>query len=310
MLELRNADRQFRNLQEEVIHAYEEKLKRDREKRERSLKQLQQREKQIREIMQASQLDLERLDRLVQEDEASLLDFLRDVRPALVDHPSYGMEDAKKIALSSRLQSPNRKIASVYAATLIASSSANLEGNPGERSNPWVLPYNPGQVKIQGSETGNGWGCWAQPYVPTEDAAAVFWFPFVPDQTGWWYLNALVTSHGFYILRANDEWWNCKDSAAHVEAVVDVYQYYWNGQKRFPILDIDQGNINDSERIDEYGEYDYQVALGAGDLTWVMVMLSLHTFARGGGSYSEVNFSDGVANYIEPLIVVAEPPGV
>jgi hypothetical protein len=299
-------DRRFRKLLRETIRGYEKELKKDTEQHERWAKPRKQREEQVREILRASQIDLERLDRLIKEDEQLLQEFLHEVRPPLVERPSRQAENAKRLAQLSGLSICNRNQATVYAATLLAADSANLEGNPGRQGNPWILPLNPGLVKIKARSQGQGWGCYAlgPTYGPSR-AAAVFWFLFVPEKTATWNLLPLVNLHGFYILRADDDWWNCKHCQTRVEASVNVYQYYWNGEKRFSLLDIGAGNINEARLFNEYGQFDYQAGLRAGDLAFVKVTISINVYAQGGGSFSEVNFSDGIGNFIEPLIVAA-----
>jgi hypothetical protein len=39
---------------------------------------------------------------------------------------------------------------------------------------------------------------------------------------------------------------------------------------------------------------------------WVKVEMWVDASASGGGSYAEINFSDGSANYIEPLFMSAQ----
>ncbi len=292
-MDLADVDRLFQQLNSNVVHSYEEALKQEQQRRERWTQQRQRRHEQVREIMGASQLNLERLDRLEQEDEAALGDFLRMERPPLAERSSHLRESAKKRALYTGLQVPNRSLSTVYAATLLAKDHTNLTGNPGEQGNPWVLPWNPGRVKVKAAETGlNNWGCPdLGPSQGPGHTQAVFWFVFTPDRTAMWNLLALIDLYGFYILRANDEWWNCKDSWVSVEAIMDVYQYYWNGQKHFPLLHIDAGNINVAQLYDDAGQFDYQVGLRAGDLAFVRVITSIGVYAQGGGSYSEVNFS-------------------
>jgi hypothetical protein len=300
-------DLRFRRLQKEIIHAYEEELKRDKERRARWVQPRQKRNEPVREILRAAQIDVERLDRFLKEDEATLEDFLREQRPPFVERsPGHQAEDAKKLARLTGLPISNRTAATVYAATLLASDQANLEGNSGQRGNPWILPFNPGQVKIKARNWGQGWGCYdfGPTYGPSR-VSATFWFVFTPDRTAMWNLLALINLHGFYILTAHDDWWDCKHAMAHVEATMDVFQYFWHGTKRFGLLDFGADNINEARLFDEAGNFDYQAGLRAGDLAFVNVTISMNVYAQGGGSYSEVNFSDGTANFIEPLILFA-----
>lgn len=305
MLDLADAGRQFQYFNDQVINAYEEELKRRRRQREHIAALRKRRREEEREIL-ASLLDRERLDRLVQENEAASLDFLREVRPSFVQRPSLRAEEVKRHALFSGLQLPNRKTVPVYAATLLADDAASLEGNPGEHGNPWVLPENPGRIRIRAVDQGTGWSCEASGYDPTKtNAIAVVWFVFIPDTTAKWDLLAVIDFHGFYLAVADDSWWNCDNSSVRVEVIMDVYQYYWHGDKLFTLLNIDEGNIAVASSLDDTPRLEYFADLRAGDMAWVKVTLNLHVSARGGGSISEVDFASGVANYIEPVVLIA-----
>src|SRR5436190_12807089 len=78
-------ERQFRSLQEEVVNAYEEKIKRSREQDQYLAGTRQQHQEQVRDIMRAAQVDISRLERLGQQKEAALLDFLRVIRPPFIE---------------------------------------------------------------------------------------------------------------------------------------------------------------------------------------------------------------------------------
>ncbi len=307
MTSISESDRRFRRLQRETIHNYEKELELNKERWLRWVKPRQRRDEQVREILRAAQIDIERLNRFLEEDEATLGDFLREVRPPLVERSSASStENAKKLARLTELPIGGRTSATVYAATLLASDPANLEGNPGQPGNPWILPFNPNQVRIKARSWGQGWGCYdfGPTYGPSR-ASATFWFVFTPERTAMWNLLALINLNGFYILTANDDWWDCKHAEAHVEADMDVFQYYWNGAKRFPLLDLGADNINEASLFNEAGNFDYQAGLRAGDFAFVKVTISVTVHAQGGGSYSEVNFSDGTANFLHPLILFA-----
>src|SRR5574341_2622299 len=300
-------DRRFRKLQREAIHACEERLDVDQERRARWVNPRQRRDEQVREILRAAQIDIGRLDRFLEEDVATLEDFLRELRPPFVERSlAPHAENAKRLARLTGLPICNRTSATVYAATLLASDPANLEGNAGQRGNPWILPFDPSKVKIKARNRGQGWGCYdfGPTYGPSR-ASATFWFAFIPDRTARWNLLALVNWDGFYNLTANDDWRDCKHAEASVDAEMDVFQYYWNGTRRFSVLNLGADNINEARLIDEAGNFDYHAGLRAGDLAFVKVTISLTVYAQGGGSYSEVNFSDGTANFLEPLILVA-----
>jgi hypothetical protein len=65
-----------------------------------------------------------------------------------------------------------------YATVLMSGDSRDLADVAGERGNPWVMPWNPGYIKIKQERWGGGYGLcgWAQPYL-TRTTAEV-WFAF------------------------------------------------------------------------------------------------------------------------------------
>ena len=77
--------------------------------------------------------------------------------------------------------------------------------------------------------------------------------------------------------------------------------------KPFTLLNRDEDNIDKAYLIDNGGGFDTQAVLRANDPTWFLVRLELSVEAEGDGSYAEVNFSDGVANFIRPLVLFAWP---
>jgi hypothetical protein len=173
----------------------------------------------------------------------------------------------------------------------------------GESGNPWILPYNPEEINILQNSEGSGWGCWAEGK-PLPVRWNV-WFNFVPDETSVWDLIALFGFHGFYILKAHDGLFTCKEAEVFTEVKMNVYQYFWHGWKNFNLIDKDDDNIELTKFYDSGQLFDYTTNLKAGDSTWVLVQVSVRAYASGGGSYAEINFSDGAANYIKPFLLAA-----
>ena len=56
-----------------------------------------------------------------------------------------------------------------------------------------------------------------------------------------------------------------------------------------------------------YSGHNYSTNLRQGDGTWIVLRISLKAHASGGDSYAEINFSDGLANYIKPFLMAANP---
>jgi hypothetical protein len=294
----------FQTLQQETIKNYENKVHAFKKTDEARTADRKSKLDQKRDIFKSGGIDLARLDKMETEKEEELQKYLKEVRNPLIEKSGKRSHDAIRLASHPALQIPRSRQLPILGSTLLAPRHGLLEGNPGEKGNPWVTPWNPGNIKIQNSETGSGWGCWAQASHP--DAVAVVWYAFIPDSTGVWYLPTLTNFHGFYIARADDDWYDCKSCEVSVKVEIDVYQYFWFGAKTYTVFEKSDDNINESNLIDEYGWFDYSAALRAGDYVFIRETISLRAYAQGGGSFGEINFSDGL-NVIEPLIVIAYP---
>jgi hypothetical protein len=71
------------------------------------------------------------------------------------------------------------------------------------------------------------------------------------------------------------------------------------------VFDYDAQNININNRYDNAPVMYYSDILGA-DTAYLRVTQSLYGYARGDGSFAELNFSDGNANYLgTPTVYVS-----
>ncbi len=215
----------------------------------------------------------------------------------------------KRRAVLQGFSGSNHHSIPVYASRILLDKKSEVAGIPGEHGNPWVLPWNPDKVQVSQSASSNQYGLcgWAQAYVPP--TVVDFWFAFLADTTGLWNFLALVDSFGYYLLNANRGFLLCRDSRVKVSASVNVYQYFWFVEKNFPILDEDSDTGFKYGFIEESGEYDFQAFLRADPdyYVFLLVTMTIDADAYGSGSWSEINFKDGEANYIKPLLLVAYP---
>jgi hypothetical protein len=305
----------FQLLHQEEVHSYEQQVKLAKENIEKNKTHSEKRQQQLREIMRKSHIDMDAIEKMEREDVAMGKKYIQETRPALLSNIGHAKNSREKLVLRSSVTIPGQITAPLFGSTLLATNHKSLEGNPGEKGNPWVLPWNPGQVRINAIDDLTGgdssdWGCgyfFGDPTFGAYNAQAVFFFPFTPTVEGYWYITSYINLSGFYVLYANDSWWNCKNIKASVDAYVDIYQYFWNGQKHFPLLNIDADNISTNQIFSDFLAMDYQVALKTTDWAFVKVTIKISAFARGVGSFSEVNFSDGTQNFIEPLAAIAVP---
>ena len=306
-LDIKDVEHLLRKLHDDAVSDYEVRLARGRRLQDLTANRSDRRRAELIAIL-GNEVDIDRLDAVRDDDERALAEHMTEERNRIAEPPNH--DDARRRNLRAGVLDAHQGLrrVPVAAATLLARDKASLEGNPGERGNPWVFPWNPGRVKVFAMDQGHGWGCAAAAATGIENASVTFWFPFVPDVTGWWYLDTFVTLHGYRLLQSNGGWFTCNNSSARLAITMDVFQYGHRISRRsWAEFNIDQGEIHEAERVDIYGQYDCRTALGGGDWVVVGLRVDLQTNARGHHSLSEINFSDGVANYIEPEMVAGSP---
>jgi hypothetical protein len=302
---LSDVERQFRALHEDSVQEYEARVKRWQGGLEQTRERGQADEEEIRESLKSSGVDVALLDRRARRAADELQAYLDETRKGLVERTGSRAADFKQRALEASLLTETCQTQiTPYAVSLMANDPRYLEGIEGERGNPWILPYNPGQIKLWDKDKGDGWGCWASASGPPPTATV--WFTFVPDQTARWELSPIFVFHGFYIMRADDGIFTCKFAEVELEAKVDIFQYFWKGVKEFSLIHVDKDDVNLVEFYDRTHWLWDTTTLRAGDRAWVKVDVSVKAFCSGGGSYAELNFSEGAGNYIEPLLMTAQ----
>jgi hypothetical protein len=145
------------------------------------------------------------------------------------------------------------------------------------------------------SGAGNGWyGSGAGQYRVTVDWG--YWY-LVPT-TKWYGITTHDMFRGFYIVRSFDDWWISAYSRALITASTNVWQYNWKGWTSANPLDVGSDNINVNLRFDTDRHFYRSALLAGGDWAFIQSRIELYVYARAGGSYSELNFAVGNANYL------------
>lgn len=145
------------------------------------------------------------------------------------------------------------------------------------------------------SGAGNGWfGSGAGSYQVWAEWG--YWY-FVPTSK-FYGITTHDQFHGYYIVRSFDDWWISAYSRAVVSTWTNVWQYNWKGWSSVNVLDVGGDNIDVNQRLDTDRHFYSTALLAGGDWAYIRNVVGLYVYARAGGSYSELNFAVGSANYL------------
>ncbi|GBE52333.1 hypothetical protein BMS3Bbin14_00803 [bacterium BMS3Bbin14] len=127
-------------------------------------------------------------------------------------------------------------------------------------------------------------------------AYVYFGFWFKPPVSRFYSIRPLFRFRGYYIVKANDRWYNSKYAKVTVSTWVNVRQYNWKGWNHVDVLNVADDNINVNRRFDTDRYMYTSYLLGGGDWAWISCVIGLYAYARGGGSYAKLDFATGNAN--------------
>lgn len=156
--------------------------------------------------------------------------------------------------------------------------------------------YNPGNIDLwdwaEGAGTGNsGTGAASRTLIMD------WWFTYNPTTSGYYNHSISVPYHGFYIVRAFDDWFTSKEAQARIDLSAVGYQNGYKATSSVNIFNLRGTNINANARFDGSRSMIYTDMLAAGT-AYLRVSSSFYVYARGSGSHAQLNFNDGAANYI------------
>lgn len=279
---------------------------------DRSAKFEKDRESRRREFLKTIGINLETLDREFEKDqriqEEELKKFVGEFTPKVISRRNMQAADAKDAAIrSDLLASSTHLVLPPYASTIFAAEKATLKELAGENgsgaiNSGWVFPDEPGKIRIKDASH-NPVVCF-QAVAGGPPPEFNVHFAFVPATTATYEMTAVLAFHGFYILRSDDSWYNCRYAQVKLKVQMNVHQYVDIGWKTFPLLiDRKEANAEEVTTYDRTNFFDYTTVLKAGDPVVVTFKGIVDAFARGGGAYAELNFEAGTGNYIEPLLL-------
>ena len=252
----------------------------------------------FREYAREIGLDLRGIVNSRRRQESELEPYLNGVRPQLINRDVVSEQESYLWnTLAPQLDEVGFRRLELLGVLLLAPSMESLEGNEGERSNPWVIVADKkGEINISAKCIGAGDKSWSNPW---PSAWAYTYFGYTPSTNGIAQIYAYPSLHGFYIVKADDTCWTSKFAYTCLDLWMDVMQNnYKQGWQVKTVFKKDEDNIDIFGHIDTLEQIKYDALVKAGDPVIVLVAISLECKASGSGSHGELNFSTGKANNI------------
>lgn len=156
--------------------------------------------------------------------------------------------------------------------------------------------YNPGNIDLWIDCAGAGSGLFGTGAC-SGTLIMDWWFTYRPTVNRNYSHTIYVPYNGFYILYADDGFWDSKEAHARMDLSATGYQYTWKPTGSTNVFDWASQNINVGDRFDGWRTMYYSDLLGA-DQAYLLVSASFYVYARGGGSHAQLNFAEGSANHI------------
>lgn len=154
--------------------------------------------------------------------------------------------------------------------------------------------YGGGCKNLYNWASGADWGCTGG--VGQINSYAEFGFWFKPPTSRFYSIRPHFQFRGYYIVKANDKWYNCKSARVIVSAQTNCYQYNWKGWNSVDVLNVGGQNLNINRRFDDDRHTYNSYLLAGGDWAYVRARIKLRAYAQGGGSYAKNDYSTGSAN--------------
>ena len=273
------------NLAQERVKAYRERVQRFKAQDAQQRKAREAHEKKQLEYARSAGIKIEQEQK---EDSRKLKSYLEQARPSLISRPTMSVEDAKHAA---------HWAAQMGGLGQVIPPCAGFYYPPDTSGE--VLPIDPSKIKIKEVEQGSGWDWAASASVPFPPADVVFYF--IPDQNGRYSFTASFAFHGFYVLKADDGTFTSKNARVSLDFSLDAFQFLDRGPKSFPRpIDREGDNIDEFDNFDRILTFSDTQDFRQGEPVVVTASITISAIAGGSGSYAEINFADGEANYIEP----------
>lgn len=296
-MHLMKLDELHKSLTKEIESERRDEMAAFIEARTRDGEEAERRSGRAREALEEMGLDLAAFDRFHQEADEKGSEEVEELRARYIEDkdarsridPGY----YRKVALDTAIAAPGVTTLQPSYAAIFSTSQEDYDLAGG--SGTVVYNYNCYDYWAWAKGGGNGWfGSGAGSY----QVWAEWGYWFYPETNKYYSIIPHNVFRGFYILRADDGFWTSKEAKVKVSIWNNVWQYNWKGWTSTYALNEQGDNINVNKRFDTDRHTYYAALLGGGDWAYVRNVVGLNVYARGSGSYAELNFATGAANYL------------
>jgi hypothetical protein len=297
-------EKEFRRLRRSVLGQYEAEIERAKQELVIRSEDSSRIYEQTRDILKEAGVDVDKLDRLEQEEEENLEEFLSRVVPKFtereVDPNRYHRERIIRVHYYTRLGGHQPVC---IGADLLGSDMDQLKEIKGgyHQGNPSVWFSDPSDVRdVRVSMKGRWETSACGTAVGMSHKTVIWWFSFIPQVTGaHWFLGSLPYQ-GFYGLRSNDTPLTCKFAEVDAVASIDIYQYFWHGARNYRVFHRHEKDVSTADYLSGHAVWDFHTYLAGGDKVDIKLAFTISAVAKGGGSYAQVDFDTGDANRVGP----------
>jgi hypothetical protein len=296
MNEEEEGDVEFRKLLKEITAEEQQEFKSMAEGGELGLKMSEDLEAEYTNLLKQSGLNVEQLELQERKDAEATEKWIAEVTPALMMGGEQQLvlqqlAEEREKELDQSLILDEGEILTPVELTVSDSDTLTMDWISNNRC------YN-----AYAWASGAGWGCIGGR--ARRRICVNWWYRFKPQVTKWYGIVPRIAYTGFYIVRANDKWYNCKYARADVDVGVNAHQYNWKGESRWNVLHVADDNISVNRRFDTVRRVNYSALLRRNDWAWIRVQTCLDVYAKGSGSYAKLEFSAGSNRICAPWLYV------
>ncbi len=296
MDEKEEIEAEFRKLLKEVAAEEQQELMSMTESGEFGLKMSQDLEAEYTNLLRQSGLNVEQLELQESKDAEATEKWIAEVTPALMMGDErrlvlQQLDEENEMSLDQSLMDEDVEILAPVGFTISDSDTLTMD---------WI--HNKKCWDAYAWAKGGGWGCTGGS--ASRRVCVDWWYSFRPKSTRWYGAVPRIAYSGFFIVKANDKWYNCKYAQAKLDIGVNAYQYNWKGWSWWNVLNVADDNISVNRRFDTIRRVNYPVLLRANDRAWIRARTCLYVYAKGGGSYSKLDFSVGSNRICAPWLYV------